>query len=144
MSDPLHCPGWIFGLRASPPSAPQGKTTGTHIDHAYHSGTLPLAGPAMYAKLTPQWAGTLLGLLQLAMVPIPIIFYKYGARIRAKSPVIKKMREEQRKNEQRAARNQRRKAAAGSATTGPALVDEPIRTGMGQGEEKNGEMLGKA
>lgn len=94
----------------------------------------------MYAKLTPQWAGTLLGLLELAMVPIPIIFYKYGARIRAKSPVIKKMREDQQRIEQRAARNQRRKTAQGPATIGPA---EPIRAVMGKDEEKTGEMLDK-
>lgn len=98
----------------------------------------------MYAKLTPQWAGTLLGLLELAMVPIPIIFYKYGAKIRAKSPVIKQMREDQQRNEQRAARGQRRKTAERPATAGPVAVDPPARASMGQGGEKNGEMLGKA
>ncbi|EKG12226.1 Sugar transporter conserved site, partial [Macrophomina phaseolina MS6] len=34
-------------------------------------GCLPLAGPAMYSALDPQWAGTLLGCLELAIVPIP-------------------------------------------------------------------------
>lgn len=46
----------------------------------------------MYAALTPQWAGTLLGLVQVIMIPIPLVFYKYGDRIRAKSPLIRQMR----------------------------------------------------
>lgn len=65
---------------------------------------LPLAGPTMYVKLTPQWAGTLLGLLEVILVPIPIVFYKYGERIRAKSPVIKEMREEQAKQDKKRAK----------------------------------------
>ena len=58
----------------------------------------------MYAKLTPQWAGTLLGLLELALVPIPFVFYKWGAQIRMKSPLIRQLREDQEKSERRAAR----------------------------------------
>lgn len=65
---------------------------------------LPLAGPTMYAKLTPQWAGTLLGLLEVILVPIPFVFYKYGDRIRAGSPVIREMREEQAKQDRKRAK----------------------------------------
>ncbi|EMT68643.1 Putative drug/proton antiporter YHK8 [Fusarium odoratissimum] len=49
----------------------------------------------MYAAMTPQWAGTLLGLLEVAMIPIPFVFWRYGAKIRAKSPAIRALREEQ-------------------------------------------------
>ena len=49
----------------------------------------------MYAKLSPQWAGTLLGLVQVALIPIPFVFYKCGDKIRARSPLIKQMREDQ-------------------------------------------------
>lgn len=66
--------------------------------------TLPLAGPSMYAALTPQWAGTLLGLLEVAMVPIPFVFWKFGDRIRARSPVIRQMREEQARMDRKRAR----------------------------------------
>lgn len=66
--------------------------------------TLPLAGPSMYAALTPQWAGTLLGLLEVMLIPIPIVFYKFGDRIRARSPVIRQMREEQARNDRKRAR----------------------------------------
>ena len=64
-------------------------------------GTLPLAGPAMYASLGPHWAGTMLGLLQIAIIPIPVIFYKYGARIRIKSTLIRSMQEDKERLERK-------------------------------------------
>ncbi|KAB8077691.1 major facilitator superfamily domain-containing protein [Aspergillus leporis] len=51
-------------------------------------GTLPLAGPKMYQNLTPHWAGTLLGLIELCLAPIPFIFWRYGKRIRSRSRTI--------------------------------------------------------
>lgn len=45
----------------------------------------PLFGLAMYHKLGDQWATSLLALLTVAMVPFPIIFFKYGKQIRGKS-----------------------------------------------------------
>jgi len=68
---------------------------GNSVIRSLFGGTLPLAGPAMYSKLSPQWAGTLLGLTQVALIPIPFVFYKWGDKIRAKSPLIKQMREDQ-------------------------------------------------
>lgn len=44
---------------------------------------LPLAGPAMYSSLGYGWGNTLLGFLALVFVPFPILFYKYGERLRA-------------------------------------------------------------
>lgn len=45
----------------------------------------------MYSRLNPHWAGTLLGLIQVAIIPIPVFFYKYGHRIRMKSALIRSM-----------------------------------------------------
>ncbi|KAI0886655.1 polyamine transporter 3 [Annulohypoxylon maeteangense] len=83
---------------------------GNAVTRSIFGATLPLAGPSMYSTLSPQWAGTLLGLLEAAMIPIPLVFYRYGERIRAKSPIIRQMREDQEKNELRAEKAQRRKA----------------------------------
>ena len=83
----------------------------------------------MYAKLSPQWAGTLLGLVQVALIPIPFVFYKWGSRIRAKSPLIRQMREDQEKSEKRAARAkkmQERKAATEKG--GVMIADEAATT----------------
>ncbi|KAF7561971.1 hypothetical protein G7046_g2169 [Stylonectria norvegica] len=110
--------------------------------------TLPLAGPKMYAAMTPQWAGTLLGLLELAMIPIPFVFWRYGARIRAKSPMIRQMREEQdeqdrkkAKYERKLARDKKEEEAAGDKAVGGVIqshaVDEERTTTEIGGGEKN-------
>ncbi|CCU74173.1 unnamed protein product [Blumeria hordei] len=54
-------------------------------------GLLPLSAAAMYAKLGPQWAGTLLGILEIILIPVPFVFYKWGRKIREKSSVISRM-----------------------------------------------------
>ena len=48
----------------------------------------------MYAKLGPHWAGTLLGLVQVAIIPIPVVFWRYGGRIRMKSALISSMQKD--------------------------------------------------
>ncbi|KAH8706122.1 citrinin biosynthesis transporter CtnC [Phaeosphaeriaceae sp. PMI808] len=45
----------------------------------------PLFTHAMYKNLGVPWATSLLGFLCVAFLPVPVLFYKYGARIRAKS-----------------------------------------------------------
>lgn len=70
---------------------------GNSIVRSFLGGTLPLAGPAMYHALTPHWAGTLLGLAQVAIIPIPVVFYKYGHRIRQRSILIQSMQVEKQK-----------------------------------------------
>ena len=45
----------------------------------------PLFSTYMFNGMGIQWASTLLGCVAAALVPIPIIFYYYGPRIRAKS-----------------------------------------------------------
>lgn len=102
---------------------------GNTVMRSLFGATLPLAGPTMYAALTPQWAGTLLGLLEVVLIPIPIVFWRYGARIRARSPVIRGMREEQerqdRKRARQAERTQRRlqQSAAGEDGGGGDVGD---------------------
>jgi len=61
----------------------------------------------MYKALTPQWAGTLLGLVQVVLIPIPFVFYKWGDKIRAKSPLIKQMRDDQERAQKRVAKAKR-------------------------------------
>lgn len=45
----------------------------------------PLFSQYMFAALHVNWAGTLLGCVALCLVPIPIVFYIYGAKIRERS-----------------------------------------------------------
>jgi MFS transporter, DHA1 family, multidrug resistance protein len=45
----------------------------------------PLFARAMYLNLGVNWATSLLGFLCIAMIPAPILFYIYGAKIRKMS-----------------------------------------------------------
>ncbi|KAJ9096134.1 hypothetical protein QFC20_006509 [Naganishia adeliensis] len=55
---------------------------------------LPLAGTKLYQTLGSNWAGTLLGLIEVACIPIPVVFYLYGGRIRERSGMIRKLQED--------------------------------------------------
>lgn len=95
--------------------------------------TLPLAGARMYEVMTPRWAGTFLGLLEVALIPIPWIFYRRGERIRAKSPVIRQMRDEQAKNDRKrarvAAKNRQGQQGQGQGADVVAVVPEVVGGG---------------
>lgn len=43
---------------------------------------LPLAGPPMYASLGLGWGNSVLGFICVTMIPLPVMFYKFGARLR--------------------------------------------------------------
>ncbi|CRK26061.1 hypothetical protein BN1723_003375 [Verticillium longisporum] len=44
---------------------------------------LPLAGPKMYDALGLGWGNSLLGFVAIALIPVPALICKYGARFRA-------------------------------------------------------------
>jgi MFS family permease len=48
---------------------------------------LPLAGPQLFKALGLGWGNSLLGFIALAFLPVPIIFSRYGQRIREKFQV---------------------------------------------------------
>lgn len=45
----------------------------------------PLFATYMFDALGVNWAGTLLGCVALLFVPVPFVFWRYGAKIRARS-----------------------------------------------------------
>jgi hypothetical protein len=102
---------------------------GNSVLRSVLGGTLPLAGPQLYATLGPHWAGTLLSLLEFALVPIPFVFYRYGHVIRKRSELIARMQEDQ----ERLQAKKRRYQAAGNENSGmdmpkvSDLTDHPIR-----------------
>ena len=48
-------------------------------------GIFPLFASYMYKGMGIQWANTMLGCVAALLVPMPVIFYLYGKKIRAKS-----------------------------------------------------------
>lgn len=61
----------------------------------------------------------MLALIELALIPIPVVFYLYGHRIREKSALIRQMREDR----ERADAKRRRQAEKAERVKG-GLVDE--------------------
>lgn len=45
----------------------------------------PLFAYQMFVNMKTKWAGTLLGCVGVALIPVPFLFYKYGKTIRRKS-----------------------------------------------------------
>lgn len=118
---------------------------GNTVARSVFGGVLPLAGPSMYKALTPQWAGTLLGLLEVAMIPVPIIFWKFGARIRNKSPVILMMREEKEKAERKRARHEARERRRAGRAVGEKAVEEAQGvTEVGEEDDDGGRRVSRA
>ena len=112
---------------------------GNTVMRSLLGGTLPLAGPSMYARLGAHWAGTLLGLLQLALIPIPVIFYLYGGRIREKSTLIRSMQQNKERLEGKREkwrlkeRQQAGEAMIEEGVTGPEEVVERIESEKSEG-----------
>jgi hypothetical protein len=96
---------------------------GNGVFRSLLGGTLPLAGPAMYSALGPHWAGTLLSLLEFACIPIPVVFYRYGHKIRMRSTLIRQMQEDKDKIEARKRRNDGRMARKGMHSEEKGWVD---------------------
>lgn len=96
---------------------------GNAVLRSVMGATIPLAAPAMYKALGPNWSGTLLGLLEALCIPIPFVFYRYGHKIRQKSTLIREMRENKERMEKKktkAAEKIKRRAAA-DTSEGPPM-----------------------
>ncbi|KAL5372726.1 hypothetical protein DPSP01_013288 [Paraphaeosphaeria sporulosa] len=52
---------------------------------SFFGAFFPLFTHAMYTKLGVAWASSLLAFVCVAFLPVPVLFYVYGAKIRAKS-----------------------------------------------------------
>jgi hypothetical protein len=90
---------------------------GNAVLRSIFGGVLPLAAPKMYESLTPQWAGTLVGLLEVLIIPIPFVFWRYGAQIRSKSKAVRQLREDQDRMDEKRARWEAKKKARAEKST---------------------------
>ncbi|KAL5437111.1 hypothetical protein PMIN05_006455 [Paraphaeosphaeria minitans] len=52
---------------------------------SYFAAAFPLFGVQMYNNIGYQWATTVLAFLALAMAPFPIVFFRFGKRLRGNS-----------------------------------------------------------
>ena len=63
------------------PVANSAVAANTFLRSLFGAG-FPLFGPTMFHKLGVDWAATTLAFIGIAMIPIPMLFYIYGAKIR--------------------------------------------------------------
>lgn len=52
----------------------------------------PLVAPIMYRQLGTAWASSVLAFICVSLIPAPVVFYVYGARLRARSRFTPKVR----------------------------------------------------
>ncbi|RAL64300.1 hypothetical protein DID88_002192 [Monilinia fructigena] len=57
------------------------------VSRSLFGAFLPLAGPAMYEALGYGWGNSVLGFIALALIPAPMIIYKFGGKVRKRFPV---------------------------------------------------------
>lgn len=57
------------------------------VSRSLFGALLPLAGPSMYRTLGYGWGNLLLGFVTLALIPLPIVFTCFGAKLRASSTI---------------------------------------------------------
>jgi hypothetical protein len=79
---------------------------GNAVLRSVMGGALPLAtlnspNDLRYQTLGPHWSATMLALIEFALIPIPVVFYLYGHKIREKSSLIRQMREDREKLDSR-------------------------------------------
>lgn len=55
------------------------------------STDIVFTGTYMYKSLGTQWATTILGFIALALMPVPLLFFIFGARIRKMSRFVPKL-----------------------------------------------------
>ncbi|KAF5027045.1 hypothetical protein F66182_853 [Fusarium sp. NRRL 66182] len=60
-------------------------TAASTVLRALGGALLPMAGRSMYESLGYGWGTSLLGFIAAAAIPLPLIFFKYGERIRRKN-----------------------------------------------------------
>ncbi|KAF6802125.1 MFS multidrug transporter [Colletotrichum sojae] len=81
----------VFGMYATSASA------GNLVFRSILGAVLVLVGKSMYAALTPRIAGIVIGVAEVALMPIPFIFLKWGKKIRQRSKLIRTLEEQARK-----------------------------------------------
>ncbi|KAE8444769.1 hypothetical protein EG329_014229 [Mollisiaceae sp. DMI_Dod_QoI] len=80
-------PAQIYLVDAFGPKAAASALAANGLLRSLFGTFLPLAAPRLYASLGYGWGNSIFGFLALAFIPVPILFYKYGAQLRTRFQV---------------------------------------------------------
>ena len=76
----VQCTNYIVDVYVTVANSAIGGNT---FVRSFFGAGFPLFAPYMYHGLGVNWATSLLGFVSIAMIPIPVVFYVYGATIRS-------------------------------------------------------------
>ncbi len=57
------------------------------VSRSLFGAFLPLVGPTMYDALGLGWGNSVLGFIAIALIPAPLLIYRFGGKIRKTYPV---------------------------------------------------------
>ncbi|KAH8786362.1 putative MFS transporter [Hyaloscypha sp. PMI_1271] len=80
-------PAQIYLVDAFGPESAASALAANSLLRSLFATFLPLTAPQLYASLGYGWGNSLFGFLGLAFMPVPILFYKYGAYLRRRFQV---------------------------------------------------------
>ncbi|PMD28884.1 putative MFS transporter [Hyaloscypha variabilis F] len=80
-------PAQIYLVDAFGPKAAASALAANSLLRSLFGTFLPLAAPHLYANLGYGWGNSIFGFLALAFIPVPVLFYKYGAYLRTRFQV---------------------------------------------------------
>ncbi|KAK5989614.1 MFS-type transporter oryN [Cladobotryum mycophilum] len=78
----VQCMNYILDVYSHVANSALGANT---IIRSFFAAGFPLFATYMYNGLGIAWASSVLGFISLGMIPIPLLFYRYGPRIRLMS-----------------------------------------------------------
>ncbi len=64
---------------------------GNTVIRSFVGAAFPMFAKYMYKSLGVQWATSVLGFVAVGLIPVPILFFVYGARIRKLSKFTPKL-----------------------------------------------------
>lgn len=80
----LACPKLILKSKQYLTGSASALAANTFV-RSISAAAFPLFAPIMYRNLGTAWATSVLAFICVSLIPAPLIFYIYGARLRAKS-----------------------------------------------------------
>ncbi|CAG8952447.1 hypothetical protein HYFRA_00001194, partial [Hymenoscyphus fraxineus] len=58
------------------------------VSRSLFGAVLPLAGPDMYERLGLGWGNSVLGFIAVAIIPAPVLIFRFGGRVRKRYPLV--------------------------------------------------------
>lgn len=85
----VYLPSITYIIACYPSVAASASASNMYLRTTF-AASFPLFSRQMFGNLTIRWASTMLGCVGILLLPVPSLFYKFGARARGRSKYAKK------------------------------------------------------